>query len=78
MRRYSFITMLFGILLIPMISFAQVQTGGFEFEGRMRDYLVFLPQNYDGVTKMPLVFNLQWLHAVGRAADGLFSDEFGS
>jgi polyhydroxybutyrate depolymerase len=58
MRRYSFITALIGTLVIPMISFPQVQTGSFEFEGRMRDYFVFLPQNYDGLIKMPLVFSL--------------------
>jgi polyhydroxybutyrate depolymerase len=46
------------LLLMPIISFAQIQTSSFEFEGRMRDYFVFLPKNYNGVTKMPVVFDL--------------------
>ena len=50
--------MLIGTLAIPTISLTQVQTGSFEFEGRMRNYLVFLPKNYDGITEMPLVLNL--------------------
>jgi polyhydroxybutyrate depolymerase len=58
MRSFLFNTMLVILSSSPIISFSQVQTGGFEFEGRMRNYLVFLPQNYDGVTKMPLVLNL--------------------
>jgi polyhydroxybutyrate depolymerase len=40
------------------MTFPQVQTGSFVFEGVLRDYLVFLPQKYNGVDKLPLVFNL--------------------
>ena len=32
----------------------QVIEGSFEFEGRMRDYIVFLPINYENVTPCPL------------------------
>ena len=54
----SLVASLSIFLLIPTISFAQIQTGSFVFEGITRDYFVFLPQNYNGVTKMPVVFNL--------------------
>ena len=44
--------------LNPELTFSQVQTDSFIFEGVLRDYIVFLPQNYNGVDKLPLVFNL--------------------
>jgi len=50
MRRYFFIALLVILPSLQILLFAQVQTGGFVFEGRMRNYL--------GVTKMPLVLNL--------------------
>src|SRR3990172_6409632 len=46
------------LLLIPTISYAQVQQGSFVFEGYTRTYLVYLPPNYNGVDPMPVVFNL--------------------
>ena len=50
---------LFLVLFLSSInSVAQVQTGGFVFEGRLRDYIVFLPQNYNDTAKLPVVFNL--------------------
>ena len=49
-----FIILLFISAILP----AQVITGSFEFEGRVRDYIVFLPQRYDGLSNMPLVLNL--------------------
>ena len=36
----------------------QIQNKSFIFEKNMRDYTVFLPKNYNGSTKMPVVFNL--------------------
>jgi len=54
----SQIALLIILLFMPIFSFAQTETGSFEFEGIRRDYIVFLPQNYDGVAKMPVVFNL--------------------
>ena len=54
----SQIALLIILLFMPVFSFAQTETGSFEFEGIRRDYIVFLPQNYDGVDKMPVVFNL--------------------
>lgn len=44
------------VLAVAFVSSAQVQTGSFVFEGQLRDYLVFLPQNY--APNMPVVFNL--------------------
>ena len=51
-------TLLIIFLSIPIVSFAQIQTGSFVFEGILRDYIVFLPQNYNGIAKLPVVFNL--------------------
>jgi polyhydroxybutyrate depolymerase len=48
------------LILIPIISFAQV-TGSFVFEGITRYYIVYVPQNYNGSTEIPLVFNLHGL-----------------
>ena len=49
-----------GILIILFLSMkfsqAQIDTLQFEFEGLDRDYIVFLPQNYQ--PNMPVVFNL--------------------
>ena len=52
------VKILFGIACIGSFSNvdAQMQTGSFEFEGRTRNYHVFLPQNYQ--TDMPVVLNL--------------------
>ncbi len=54
---FSFIFFLV-MLFMPISLLAQVETGSFVFEGRTRDYLVFLPQNYYGTAKMPVVFHL--------------------
>ena len=54
---FSFIFFLV-MLFIPINLLAQVKTGSFVFEGRTRNYLVFLPQNYNETAKMPVVFNL--------------------
>lgn len=37
-------------------SYAQIEIDSFEFEGHTRDYIVFLPQNFQ--PNMPVVFNL--------------------
>ena len=60
MQRFicSLVALLIILLLTPIISFAQIDTASFEFEGITRDYLVFLPKSYDGVTQMPVVLNL--------------------
>ena len=50
----------FLLLFLPIfsltISYAQIENGSFEFEGTTRDYIVFLPQNFE--PNMPVVFNL--------------------
>jgi polyhydroxybutyrate depolymerase len=57
-NNYLRIVLLPVLFLFYAVSFAQVQTGSFVFEGRLRDYIVFLPQSYNGITKLPVVFNL--------------------
>ena len=52
------IAMLGALLLAPMLTFAQMESGSFEFEGAKRDYFVFLPQNYNGTDALPLVLAL--------------------
>ena len=44
------------LFLAQKVSYAQTQTGSFEFEGRTRDYIVFLPQNFQ--SNMPVVLSL--------------------
>lgn len=44
------------ICIIPKFTIAQIEPGSFEFEGLTRNYIVFLPQNYQ--PNMPVVFNL--------------------
>lgn len=50
----TFIILIF--LLSISMSYAQMQTGSFEFEGRARKYEVYLPQNFQ--SNMPLVIAL--------------------
>lgn len=58
-RIIHFSIIFFLVILFRQINlFAQVETGSFEFEGFTRDYLVFLPQNYNSNAKIPVVFNL--------------------
>ncbi len=45
-----------ALATIACMSNAQVQQGSFKFEGRIRDYIVFLPQNFQ--PDMPVVFVL--------------------
>jgi polyhydroxybutyrate depolymerase len=62
MKKFIYLFFVFVSLIvlapIPFVSFAQVQTGSFVFEGRLRNYIVFLPQNYNGTDKLPVVFNI--------------------
>lgn len=46
------------LFLTQKVTYAQVESGNFDFEGNNRNYKVFLPDNYSGTTKFPLVFNL--------------------
>jgi len=52
------IVLLIVLSFTPIISFTQVDSSSFIFEGIERNYLVFLPSNYNGTEKMPVVFNL--------------------
>ena len=44
------------LAFIASNSNAQLQTGSFEFEGRARNYEVYLPQNFQ--SNMPVVISL--------------------
>jgi len=37
---------------------AEIQTGSFDFDGRLREYMVYLPNNYTGSIDFPLVIHL--------------------
>jgi len=50
------IALLLFLLVICNTSVAQIQNGSFMHDGFNRDYIVFLPQNYQ--PNMPVVFNL--------------------
>jgi polyhydroxybutyrate depolymerase len=52
------IVLIIIFFLFPIISFAQIDSSSFIFEGIERNYLVFLPTDYNGTEKMPVVFNL--------------------
>jgi polyhydroxybutyrate depolymerase len=59
-------------ILITMISisvaYSQDETGSFVFEGRARNYLVYLPQNFQ--SNMPVVLNLHgWSWTTGGHAN---------
>ncbi len=60
-RRMIFV---FVILLFvsQSILHAQIQTGSIDFDGRLRNYMVYLPNNYTGSTTFPLVI---YLHSYG-------------
>ncbi|OGU82230.1 MAG: hypothetical protein A2W11_10640 [Ignavibacteria bacterium RBG_16_35_7] len=57
-KKSSLSALLIMLLIIPIVSIAQVQTGSFVFEGYTRTYLVYLPPNYNGSDPLPVVFNL--------------------
>jgi polyhydroxybutyrate depolymerase len=54
------------LLFIQNISYAQVESGSFEFDGLAREYSVFLPQNYQ--PNMPVVINL---HGYGQSLENI-------
>ncbi len=64
---------LFCLLLAGLFSFAnaQTETGSFTFDGRDRDYMVFLPQNFEA--NMPVVFNL---HGYGYSNSTLWRKNY--
>ena len=45
---------------------SQFETGSFDFEGQDRKYMVFIPKNYTGAIKFPLVI---YLHSYGWNAE---------
>jgi polyhydroxybutyrate depolymerase len=51
------------VLVFPELFYAQTSTGSLNFKGLTRDYIVFLPQNYE--PNMPVIFTLH-----GATEDG--------
>lgn len=61
---------LFGGIFIVLffaqkVSYAQIETGSFDFEEHHRNYMVYLPNNYPGTINFPLVI---YLHCYGWTA----------
>lgn len=54
MRKFLF----FSLLMIPFQFFAQTTTGSFTHDGLLRDYRLYVPEDYDGSAPWPLVLNL--------------------
>ncbi len=54
--------MIFVFVILLFVSqsilYAQIQNGSFGFDGRTRNYMVYLPTNYTGSTNFPLVICL--------------------
>jgi polyhydroxybutyrate depolymerase len=51
-----YILTVFVLIFAQNVSYAQIQTGSFGFDGHTREYSVFLPQNYQ--PNMPVVISL--------------------
>ena len=60
------ILILIVLILSQNISYAQIETGSFEFDGMNREYSVFLPQNYQ--PNMPVVI---FLHGMSQSLQNL-------
>lgn len=56
---------IFIFLFYTSTTYAQIKTGSFDFEGKHRNYMMFLPNNYTGTTNFPLVI---YLHSYGWTA----------
>ena len=56
------------IFVFTAVVSAEIEYGGFEFDGYEREYIVFLPENYE--PGLPMVFNL---HGDGMTAQGMMN-----
>ena len=61
----NFALLFFLLIFTQNISYAQIVEGSFEFEGIKRDYIIYLPYNFQ--LNMPVVFNL---HGLTGSAQG--------
>ena len=52
--------------LISQFLFSQIEYHDFEYDGITRDYIVFLPQEYNSLTEFPVILNL---HGYGSEAE---------
>ena len=65
MRKLLILSLSISIML-SNISFAQIQTRSFDFDGNTRSYILFVPKNYPGDSSFPLVI---YLHCYGWNAE---------
>ena len=56
-RRMIFVSVILSFIFPPILH-AQIQNGSFEFDGRLRNYMVYLPNSYTGSVDFPLVIHL--------------------
>ena len=52
-----FVAVIFSFVF-PLILHAEIQSGSFDFDGRLRNYMVYLPTSYTGSVDFPLVIHL--------------------
>ncbi len=64
-KQISIIFITLCMFLIQSVLHAQIQEGNFDFDGRNRKYMVFLPENYTDTSNLPLVI---YLHSYGWTA----------
>ena len=54
------------VILIPISSFSQIINKTLYFDGLNREYIVYLPSNFDNTTSHPVMFSFH-----GGGGDGL-------
>ncbi len=64
-KQISIISITLCMFLIQSVLHAQIQEGNFNFDGRNRRYMVFLPKDYTDTSNLPLVI---YLHSYGWSA----------
>jgi len=68
-RRMIFISVIL-LFISQSVVHAEIQNGSFAFDGRTRNYMVYLPTNYTGSTNLPLVI---CLHPYGWGAERMMN-----
>ena len=44
-------------ILTPLLSFSQIINKNLFFDGLNREYIIYVPNSYDGTSEVPLLFN---------------------
>ncbi|MHC4556406.1 MAG: extracellular catalytic domain type 1 short-chain-length polyhydroxyalkanoate depolymerase [Planctomycetota bacterium] len=68
-RRMIFVFVILSFVFLPILH-AEIQNGSFDFDGRTRNYMVYLPTNYTGSINFPLVI---CLHPYGWGAQRMMN-----